>query len=498
MSLREPISDLTELTLKDSTDIDLQIANCRRELAWKRSASRAKGVFARNPRLGKMAAAFENVVETLLEEMGQLTITSGPDLWQEDDVKTREKDLKNLCLVHRSLTPIAQRALRRRIIVGSQSDLRRLLCSPFCGPWIRELVLYWDLGSLAYVNENRQFLSEVLDMLSTLFSRAPNICTFSLRTGYSRRWQYDGIEPLLSSLTQLSSLRTLFLTHDDYDRSRPGAYPSVDSESSTSCPLLGLVCRTIPKLQHLTSLSIRNWGFDEDEEYPNPPEVMEVGPPPQLTSLEFDPSTAYLTVVNLGRVLRSLVPPRPSDDPRASPFRLLARLQHKHVNHMMMRSLKGILKDGVDNLHICSAMDPADLKHLTDISASLKILVPSKQDKAIRDWGLRKLYLVLRVQTTFMRLPPSIEELHLHVHFDRAPKRVILDTKVHAILSNNSLPRLKALTITVSSDGRPAVKFRDGSEVRCARLELVDDFCEEEDVALSCYPAEFPPWAKWE
>ncbi len=58
----------------------------------------------------------------------------------------RRNDLRSMCLVHRSWTPVVQRVLRRRVRIHSERSLKRFLKGPHCGPWVGELWYIHDKG----------------------------------------------------------------------------------------------------------------------------------------------------------------------------------------------------------------------------------------------------------------------------------------------------------------------------------------------------------------
>ncbi|EJD05177.1 uncharacterized protein FOMMEDRAFT_154390 [Fomitiporia mediterranea MF3/22] len=77
-------------------------------------------------------------------------------------------DLRNMCLVHRSWTVIAQKGLRRRAIIPYQ-QINRFLLSPLCGPCVTDMMIYWTLDADDRVGAND------LDLLKALFARTTNV-----------------------------------------------------------------------------------------------------------------------------------------------------------------------------------------------------------------------------------------------------------------------------------------------------------------------------------
>lgn len=93
----------------------------------------------------------------------------------------RRNDLRSMCLVHRSWTPLVQRVMRRRVRIHFQTSLKRFLKGPHCGPWVVEL---WYIHDREYAprrekgKKGRKVQGNTTshwELLAELLSRLPNL-----------------------------------------------------------------------------------------------------------------------------------------------------------------------------------------------------------------------------------------------------------------------------------------------------------------------------------
>ncbi|KLO07958.1 hypothetical protein SCHPADRAFT_909000 [Schizopora paradoxa] len=92
----------------------------------------------------------------------------------------RRNDLRRMCLVHRSWTPIVQQIMRRRVRIHFQNILKRFLKGPHCGPWVVEL---WYIHDREYAPKKRKGKKGQVqgnkkshwELLADLLLRLPNL-----------------------------------------------------------------------------------------------------------------------------------------------------------------------------------------------------------------------------------------------------------------------------------------------------------------------------------
>lgn len=500
-TIRESTFVIFDVTLADSSHIDLRISDYRRELADKRGLSKAG---SSDRMFETIRIAFDHVVETIREDMDPFGLEAIPNWNNTSLARRRERDLRAISLVHRSLTASAQFALRRRVVIYGREDLRSFLCSPLCGPWVRELVLHWNLDSRDFAHQDgrQEVLTDMMRLLAALLSRASNIRSLCLRTGYGELWKYSAIVPFLNSLAGLSSLRNLWLVHFGVGDMTPTKHMDACC-GPHYCPLLRELYSVLPSLLHLQALSIRNWGFGKDSHSFATRLVRPPLPSPLLQSIEFEPAWNLPPAPSPLWLFEQV---RSSDDllgqgqPRHSqeifvstrPYGKIDPQRYLSAFGVFMVDLRMLAMKSIASLHFSALYEPQTMRN----GPRRLSFVPISHASDSLEPTLRRVHLITRAQIPVVQFPSSLDELHLHFHFKSVAKRARVDTKAHALIANGSLRKLKLLRITVSSDRGPVKIFRDGSSIDSVRLELVEDFCEEEGVKLLCYAEELPVWAR--
>ncbi|EJD05179.1 uncharacterized protein FOMMEDRAFT_154392 [Fomitiporia mediterranea MF3/22] len=194
------------------------------------------------------------VVDTIVQQNIPLGIAAENKCWS-DALAHNGANLRNMSLVHRSWTDIAQRGLRRRAIIPCH-QIHRFLVSPLCGPWVTEMIIYWPLG------ENDE-VTRRLFLLKGLLERTSNVRSLAFITYYKPDTPYEGrnreIQNCFDTMSgSLPRLRKLWLKH------RQNSSCSV---WSTVCDGLDSLCKIIPKMQSLEFLSIDRWVSSKSDDF---------------------------------------------------------------------------------------------------------------------------------------------------------------------------------------------------------------------------------------
>ena len=162
--LHNPYFDLRKLAFKSCSDIDRSVAAYRRVESAKRSLRTTSEIdFPTKARLP--IDIFPLVIAAIVQERPPLGNDDQLSLFgtniSPDRIASR---LKALALTHRTLTPLAQRALGQRIVVQNAEQLRALARSPLLGPWTTELLLglNFPCGTFAGTEEVLRCAAEVL------------------------------------------------------------------------------------------------------------------------------------------------------------------------------------------------------------------------------------------------------------------------------------------------------------------------------------------------
>lgn len=159
-----------------------------------------------------------------------------------------DNTLREMCLVHRSWTDAAQRVLRRRICVRSQYAISLILQSPHLGPWVRDLSIstqkdyYYTSESETITNhmDTRRIVCEIL-------RKCPNVVNLHL-------WDFrptlhthsPAIHRLIDVIKRIGDL--VFLEH-----------LWLGNVYSCAASDLSELCKMIPRLRVLKSLSLSRW-----------------------------------------------------------------------------------------------------------------------------------------------------------------------------------------------------------------------------------------------
>ena len=151
------------------------------------------------------------VVSRLIEDRMPLGVAAS-DPWWPSAFQSNIEPFYSMSLVHRSWSTIAQRGLRQRVVIPYQ-HIGRFLLSPFCGPWINEMIVYWSVenGSVGVTKGD-------IWLLEALLERTTNLRSLSFNT--SLIWSKDFLRPsfdvgicleIMSDL--LPNLENLWLKH---------------------------------------------------------------------------------------------------------------------------------------------------------------------------------------------------------------------------------------------------------------------------------------------
>ena len=160
-----------QLTIRKSLDVLDRIASWRRRIAEEREAKNPCAI--QSQMVPKLVA--ELVADHAEQETPRTFCQPKCACRYVDDTETQEM-LQKVSLVHRTWTSIAQRQLRRRIVVEGPSRLISALTSPWLGPWVHELIFLEGEGEDSCYYDSNYFLMSVIE-------RCPNIRRLAFRGG---------------------------------------------------------------------------------------------------------------------------------------------------------------------------------------------------------------------------------------------------------------------------------------------------------------------------
>ncbi|EJD05182.1 uncharacterized protein FOMMEDRAFT_154395 [Fomitiporia mediterranea MF3/22] len=189
------------------------------------------------------------VVDEIAQQNTPFAMLAEKKCWDEAFARNRT-DLFNMSLVHRSWTEFAYNGKRRRAIIPYQ-QINRFLLSPFCGPWVKEMIIYWMPDDHDVVS-----LSD-LELLENLLARTPNVHTLAFNTTLSscrlHRTSLEVHDCLDTIAHALSDLRHVWLNHFQCEC---GHVPECGSEF-VPCYELESLYGLIPKMRTLEPLSMK-------------------------------------------------------------------------------------------------------------------------------------------------------------------------------------------------------------------------------------------------
>ena len=242
--LRHPKFNVEELATNNSSELMDHISKQRQIFAERRVCT-SRIADTSVARTTNSTCVPTLIVEFLAEYIASERTPFHLAISEFSDSQECEADiaLRNMALVHRSWTAVAQHTLYRRIIVHGTRNMRFILQSPQLGPWVRELSVCGNSHDCP-TNDKRDIVRMTCDILK----RCSNVQTLVLD---DMRLECDvGNWPgpcstfhQLGNLTRLKDLRLHFIDGP------PGN--------------LWNLCQVLPQLQALTRLSLCNWYIDE-------------------------------------------------------------------------------------------------------------------------------------------------------------------------------------------------------------------------------------------
>ncbi|EJD05178.1 uncharacterized protein FOMMEDRAFT_154391 [Fomitiporia mediterranea MF3/22] len=242
----DPQFKSSEVTFKGTLDAFERVSTYRRNMAPGCTVERlSSGVVP--------PVVLDLVVDTIVQQNIPLGIAA-EKRWS-DALAHNGVSLRNMSLVHRSWTIIAQRGLRHRAIIPCR-QIHRFLVNPLCGPWVTEMIIYWTLRP-------KDEAIRRLYLLEGLLERTPNVCSLAFITSYdgseSKKAESFQIQSCFDTISGLlPCLRRLWLKH---------ITNTCGSVWVQVCENLNSVCKAIPKLHSLEFLSIDRWVSSDLEDF---------------------------------------------------------------------------------------------------------------------------------------------------------------------------------------------------------------------------------------
>ncbi|KAL5478996.1 hypothetical protein ACEPAI_2284 [Sanghuangporus weigelae] len=323
-------------------------------------------------------------------------------------------DLRNMSLVHRSWTSPAQSALRRRAVVPFVR-MKHFLLSPFCGPRVSEMILYWSITDrIGGVTQSD------ISLLEELLKRTPNLKSLSFNTFLVHGpFRIDSCLEIIAG--QLSHLEDLWLKD----------FEVVEKETRLHSPSIEMheLCLHLPKMRSLKFLSLRHCGAQDGRPSDHPPS--------SLKNIEIDTS-----ILAIGPLFPWLVKPRGN-------FALhsLSLVLRDSVGSFWPLGIRECLEDGLKetrNLRLCILIGQCHLLYesmgwpppYSNLLRSNNVLITLDLFIMETDVGesdtvdADSLLNVLNFEC--MRLPASLERLAIH-YFDGALRRRFTLTRAVAL-----------------------------------------------------------------
>ncbi|KAL5519718.1 hypothetical protein ACEPAG_1378 [Sanghuangporus baumii] len=243
--LHNPQFELKKLAFKSCGDIDRSVAEYRRAQSVQRATMITSDIEFPT-RACLPYDIFSLLIDVIVHERLPLW-TDDPSSFfgsgkssggtAPDRIASR---LKALALTHRTLTPLAQRALGQRIIVHNAEHLRALSRSPLLGPWTTELLLNLNFpcgGASSSFTGTEDILYCVVEILqSPLLSELRNLRVRS--PVYIAREGKGYLTRLLEIIGSLQKLESLCWTTPD--RAMRSACVDVEDILRSTCTLMNL------------------------------------------------------------------------------------------------------------------------------------------------------------------------------------------------------------------------------------------------------------------
>ena len=293
----DPHFKLEDVSFKSFWDIFDHISESRRQATVAHTSSEITQVDSSGTRSYIIPPiAVSLVVDRMVEDRLSLGALIKKEDWR-DAYKENVADLHSMSLVHPTWTPIARSALQSRVVVPYY-QIDRFLLSPLCGPWVREMAVYWTVD-----NGLEGVTDSDLDLLKALLERTRHVRSLAFVTSLvwpendwerpRRSWERQPEPPFRVSecieimSDQVPDIENLWLKHfeirpkvltrfglseDYYDN--PGCK---FTSSMGVCAETGTLLHHLPKLRSLRFLSILGWDAYEP---------LELGKHPSLETLE--------------------------------------------------------------------------------------------------------------------------------------------------------------------------------------------------------------------
>ncbi|KAH8109559.1 hypothetical protein DFH11DRAFT_1747025 [Phellopilus nigrolimitatus] len=236
-TLLDPSFDATQISFRSSFDVDLYMSEQRqRQMDLICTSTKSAGT----PRVPLIA--LDEIVDMFRDDIGPLQLVDTPSGMISVGGQSHQA-LKSMSLVHRSWTAIAQRVLRRRAIVTSVGQADAFLCSPYCSPCLRELVI--DIGGGDHKLQMWMLCAEII-------RRVPNLQKLYVKVK-GRSPTRTGFATCLARIGELKDLRCLWMM-------------GFDSPNDDSCLE---VIRMLPRLERLEDLYLDSSLWLQREAFPS-------------------------------------------------------------------------------------------------------------------------------------------------------------------------------------------------------------------------------------
>ena len=266
--IQDPTFKLEEVSFKNLQDVFKYVSAHRGLDGDVRTAEDASTTQASASEKGVSSDVLRLVVERMMKDQLPLGVAAMEQRW-EDAYNMHVSDFHAMCLVHRSWTPLARSALRRRAIVPF-NKMDRFLLSPLCGPWVEEMILYWDIntGNIGVTMSDIALFEALLKRVPALRSLSFNTCHVWPKKDlvYGGMWEGDNEQPplrvdkcleLMADL--LPNLENLYLKHfrgvlRTEEIVKGNCLVTID-RTLQYCPEIPSLLRQLPKMHSLKLLS---------------------------------------------------------------------------------------------------------------------------------------------------------------------------------------------------------------------------------------------------
>ena len=185
----------SQLTIRKPLEVFDRIAIGRRKIAEEREAKNP-----RNTRDQIVPKLVTDLVADQIEREIPRVLCRQAYFCEYCDESEAEVMLRDFSLVHRTWTSIAQRLLRRHIVVHGIPRLIPALKSPWLGPWVHELV--FKEGGVRFEDDHTYLLISIME-------RCPNVRRLAFRGEHSfssYTYTYQDLIPKVGNLTHLQQL----------------------------------------------------------------------------------------------------------------------------------------------------------------------------------------------------------------------------------------------------------------------------------------------------